>query len=130
MMTDDQIIEVVRAHRDGKIIQWCNADKNDWADYQICCFKDSGLNFDFIHYDYRIKPESKLRPYRDAKEFLNAQKEQGPYIKTLEHGYQIIISVFNSGIAYVNSEGCIKFSDLSESYTWQDDTPCGIIEAV
>lgn len=81
MMTDDQIIEVVRAHRDGKIIQWCNADKSDWADYQICCFKDSGLNFDFIHYDYRIKPESKFRPYVNAEEFLMTDEKLNKHVQ-------------------------------------------------
>ena len=136
MMTDDQIIEVVRAHRDGKIIQWCNADKNDWADYQVCCFKDSGLNFDFIHYDYRIKPESKFRPYANAEEFLRAQKEHGPYFKYKEgnknwfppdiiddEGCHIGVSKWKD-----NHESSVSYYWICDKFKWQDGTPCGILK--
>jgi hypothetical protein len=53
-MTHDEMIAVIQAHKDGKIIQgrsqiehkpaWCDRDKRF-------------LNFDFSLYDYRVKPE-------------------------------------------------------------------------
>lgn len=136
MMTDDQIIEVVKAHKEGKVIQWCNADKNDWADYQVCSFKDSGLNFDFMHYDYRIKPEPKLRPYKSVEEFLTAQKEHGPNIIE-DDWFGIPLSGRNYGedtkIFLYNEIGksftAVSFKVIcNKPYKWQDGTPCGIIE--
>lgn len=129
-MTDDQIIEVVKAHKEGKVIQWCNADKNDWADYQVCSFKDSGLNFDFMHYDYRIKSEPKLRPYRDAKEFLAAQKEHGPYLIDTAFGehYYMPTEISNTKIWFYEGTHLYTYSAVMSSLKWQDGTPCGIID--
>lgn len=57
-MTHDEIIEVVKAHRDGKEIQ--SKNKN-WSDSQWC--NTNGPAWDFVSYDYRIKPEEKFIPW-------------------------------------------------------------------
>ena len=57
-MTHEQIIEVVKAHKEGKIIQ-CNAKGNGlsnggWVDTMHL---DDGPIFNFCDLDYRVKPE-------------------------------------------------------------------------
>jgi len=57
-MTHEQIIEVVKAHKEGKKIQ-CNCKTNElsnggWIDTMHL---DDGPAFNFRHLDYRVKPK-------------------------------------------------------------------------
>lgn len=57
-MTHEQIIEVVKAHKEGKKIQ-CNCIRNKpnnggWTDTMHL---DDGPFFNFFDLDYRVKPE-------------------------------------------------------------------------
>lgn len=53
-MTDDEIIAVVQAHKEGKQIQAvgvCEGDRDiNWRDVHL-------FYWDFQHYNYRVKPE-------------------------------------------------------------------------
>ncbi len=49
-LTDDQIISVVQAHKEGRLIQFRNEDFPDWQD----CSVKPGWNFAQI--EYRIAP--------------------------------------------------------------------------
>lgn len=84
-----------------------------------------------------IKEKVKYRPYNNIEEFLNAQKEHGPYLKYKEgnknwflpdiiddEGCHIGVSKWN------NHEGSISYSWICYKFKWQDGTSCGIIEAV
>ena len=62
-MTDDQILEVVQAHKEGKQIQcskrisipvWGTGPDGNWSD---CGVLGSTIIWNFIEYDYRVKPE-------------------------------------------------------------------------
>ena len=52
-MTHDEMIAIIAAHKDGKVIEW--ATKNElplkWTP------KPKALSFNFGTFDYRIKPE-------------------------------------------------------------------------
>ena len=53
MMTHDDVIAVVHAHRDGKAIQYRNKCGGiEWQDRVV-----NDLTFNLETYDYRIKPE-------------------------------------------------------------------------
>ena len=51
-MDNEQMIEVIQAHKDGKAIQvkWCNQD-NYHDDHSNC--------FNFVEAEYRVKPDPK-----------------------------------------------------------------------
>lgn len=52
MMTHDEMIAVIQAHKDGKPIQ----RKKEWAGDK--CWSDLSVpTFDFTNFDHRIKPE-------------------------------------------------------------------------
>lgn len=57
MMTHEEMIAVIAAHRDGKKLEYLSAF-NGWTDVV-----GSPL-FAFNQNDYRIKPETKIRPWR------------------------------------------------------------------
>src|SRR5436190_20474355 len=58
-MTDDEIIAVVQAHKDGKQIQRCGKAPHymvhKWNEW-----KDSNPNWNFADFDYRTAPEPHL----------------------------------------------------------------------
>lgn len=53
MMSDDQILAVVKAQREGKLIQWSVIGNNDWID----CHTGEALSFSIR--EYRVVSESR-----------------------------------------------------------------------
>lgn len=124
--------EVLKAYSEGKSIErhiWVNLSCGESEEWQ----KIDNLTPDIIsHYTLRIKPEPKYRPYKNAEEFLKAQKEHGPYIntesfETLEI-YTIPYSINNLRVYW--KAGYLLYSDWERlsHCTWQDGTPCAILE--
>ena len=46
----------------GKTIQWRRRDQNEWFDIEPACTATI-LSWDWDEFEYRIKPEPKLRPW-------------------------------------------------------------------
>ena len=49
-MTHDEMIAVIQAHKDGKQIEYLLKPVDRWVEIH-------DPQWDFLHYDYRIKPE-------------------------------------------------------------------------
>ena len=57
-MTHDEMIEIIRAHKDGKQIEFRKSiSKEPWRDL-------NGLMFDFALFTYRVKPNQKKILYQ------------------------------------------------------------------
>jgi hypothetical protein len=65
-MTHDEMIEVIQAHKDGKVIQLCDCRSN-WIDMP----RTPDWNFNAV--DYRVKPDPKKYRvpviFNDGKDF-------------------------------------------------------------
>lgn len=123
-MTTKEKIEVMQGYLDGKIIQKLYDD--GWVD----CSIEEEPDWDW-DCDYRIKPEPKLRPYRNPEEFLQAQKEHGPYLRSGVAQYYLPIMVdMENGIVYADRYDVYfrTYEELMGQRVWQDGTPCGITE--
>lgn len=121
MNTIDKQIEILQAFKEGKKIEiLCDDDLWAWV--------DKSHIFDFEHNEYRIKPEPKLRPYKDAEEFLTAIKEHG-ILKSYGLYYQPIFFDDKGVIIYAGSKiESYDFVELNEYFAWQDGSPCGVEE--
>lgn len=119
-MTTSDKIAVMQAWEDGIIVQYAYKD-GDWL--ELNGFSEPV--WDWEHFRYRIKPEPKLRPYKSAEEFLQAQKEHGMYLKFREY-YHLPLEVSDNGVVIKYVE--YKYNSLLQDYRFQDGTPCGIIE--
>ena len=73
-MTTKEKIAVMQAFDEGKPIEFKTVSQDDtyWRIIE-------NPKWDWLSWDYRVKPQLNLRPYKSAKEFLEAQKEHGPY---------------------------------------------------
>lgn len=69
IMTDQEVIDIVTAHRDGKTIQHKNRRHgNQWEDY----LPNTTPSWSFHDYLYRVKPDEKP-PVRDWWIILNEE---------------------------------------------------------
>lgn len=121
------MISVIQAAKEGKQIQHKGLDQDEWTDTKT-------PSWNFLSYDYRIKPEPKYRPFKNADEFLVAQKEHGLYIHCRDFGGYVFVQEVDDRCVYwphQRDKGLVTvpFSILiSDFYHWQDGTPCGILE--
>lgn len=122
------MIEVLKAVDEGKTIMF--KPKRLPAAVWAVCEKPS---WNFGDNDYKVKPEPKLRPYKNAEEFLQAGKEHGPYIKQPDPGtkrYLNPVMVFDDRVIFwFGSVPAVNYYyDQILEFKWQDGTPCGILE--
>lgn len=106
-----ELLPIIKAYSEGKKIQFFNGE--EWIDKEI-------LSFDANPYRYRIKSETKYRPFKDAEECFNEMGKHQPfgYIKYKDkNSYSPISFGDNSDFDY-----------LLENRIFADGTPFGIKE--
>lgn len=117
--------DVLNAYSEGETVQYLQ--HGQWFDF----LEDELTLCHLSSFEFRIKPELKLRPYKDAKEFFQAMKEHGPYYIQIglkeQEFYMLPGNVYNNGFQTWNDVHC-PFIAFAQSYEWQDGTPCGILE--
>lgn len=115
------MIAIMQAFAEGKKIETKHESRKDWES----CSKPS---WDWIHWDYRIKPEPKYRPYKNAEEcFADVQKHGGWVKNKKENIYWEILMVQNNRVRFIS--GDMELMSLFENKVWADDgTPCGVLK--
>ena len=106
-----ELLPIIKAYSEGKEIEFFDDEK--WVDREI-------LSFDSEFHRYRIKPEPKYRPFKDAEECFNEMGKHQPfgYIKYKDRNSYFPISFGD------NSD----FDYLLENRIFADGTPFGIKE--
>lgn len=112
-----ELLPVIQAFAEGKTIQVKVTD-NRWYDWED---KTSELNFNSGPQSYRIKSESKYRPFKNQEECWQEMLNHQPFGWT-----KLIGGTEYSLITDVNDE--ILYSDAIKEYTFADGTPFGIKE--
>ena len=111
-----KIMPILQAIVDGKTIQHKTINR-EWYDTNVA----SLAHLVTYYKDYRIKPEPKYRPFKDAEECWNEMQKHQPI------GYtKLIGEIEYSFITDVNDS--INYSDAIKEYTFADGTPFGIRE--
>lgn len=127
-------IKIMQAYVDGKQIQyaeddtdvWHNIDEPDWHS----------------DYEYRIKPEPKYRPFKDADECWQEMLKHEPFgwVKTIANIPELhnISAIFPSAefpvLLGIDLEGgeareySLKLSEMYDLYTFADGAPFGVKE--
>lgn len=121
---------IMQAFAEGKVIE-CRTKPsaiedanvpNEWEEIKVIEFNDNK--------EYRIKPEVKYRPFKDAEECLKEMQKHQPFgwIKNCGCWYNII-STGVAGVKIINTKGAIVtllFSTLLSQYKFVDGTLLGV----
>ena len=101
------------AYADGKEIEYKNGALKDWSITSVPTF-NWGSN------DYRIKPEPKYRPFKDAEECWQEMQKHQPFGWVKEISNEKYIN-----LGWVPTE---EDTDAFNDITFADGTPFGIME--
>ena len=119
-----EILPIIQAFIDGKQIQHLY---NKWEDIENLT-SDLIINPEL----YRIKPESKYRPFKDAEECWNEMQKHQPFgwVKSKDgstiNKFMFIDSLRKDEVSISNID--FNYNDLVEYYIFADGAPFGMKE--
>lgn len=97
---------------------------NDWTEMKELEY--------WVNVDYRIKPEPKYRPFKDAKECWAEMQKHQPFGwikgKGDEHHSLITSIIADEEEVYINGISGFVLDEIMEHYTFADGTPFGVKE--
>lgn len=117
-----ELLPIIKAFSEGKEIEGIyKGTKSPW--FKI---KDMHFNEGII---FRIKPEPKYRPFKNAEECWQEMMKHQPFgwVKD-RNGSKFVIENVDSrgGFVEVYDEGTCTFNEVFENRTFADGTPFGV----
>ena len=119
----EERIKVMQAFVDGKDVEVLNTDK-----WELVLNPSWSPNT-----EYRIKPESKYRPFDNAKECIEEMKKHEPFGWVMskpdvgDYCSPIIDIRYGSAFNFIKLRGSWKDTNLVfENYTFLDGSPFGV----
>lgn len=117
-----QLLPIIQAYSKGKEIEGLyKGTKSPW--FKI---KDMDLNGGII---FRIKPEPKYRPFKDAEECWQEMLKHQPFGYTFDRFNNIrdsITKVATTGVSYDSPIVVISFEEVFDRFVFADGVPFGI----
>lgn len=126
---------ILQAYAEGKTIETRRkptADNNGvtkdgW--YEFNCWTEMKELEYLANVEYRIKPEPKYRPFKDAEECWAEMQKHQPFgwVRDKKDGYYVLITAVDNG-DYMSLSGNSgwSFYSLMKDYTFADGTPFGV----
>lgn len=126
-----ELLPIIQAFAEGKKVEMALFDNDgaisEWADVHFPKWLDNHI--------YRIKPEPKYRPFKDAEECWEEMQKHQPFgwiMGKSNHIRRIIestglISSYNDNNVLIGSTW-ENFSYMIKQYTFADGTPFGKLE--
>ena len=121
---------ILQAFAEGKVIEFktkpgtiSTSIPNEWTEMEEIRF--------WSNVEYRIKPEPKYRPFKDAEECWQEMLKHQPFgwIKGKEDEYHTFITtVDNNDAMSLSGNSGWSFIGIMNNYTFADGTPFGMKE--
>ena len=114
-----ELLPIITAYVEGKTIE-VKDRQNNWN-------KIKDPNFDEYPMLYRIKPESKYRPFKDAEECWQEMQKHQPFGWVKSTLFKDLDLVNRVTTLYVEiNRDIIDYKDAFEKFTFSDDTNFGV----
>ena len=115
-----ELLPIIQAYAEGKVIQ-INQPIVGWKDNNEPLFNGDTSS-------YRIKPEPKYRPFKDAEECWAEMLKHQPlgWIKGKTDGLLLLITAIVSKNDIRVDGVFLSLDCIEESYTFADGTPFGV----
>ena len=123
-----KVLPVIQAFTEGKVIQTKNGDET-W----ITIGKETDLNIESLaEYPdcFRIKPEPKYRPFKDADECWQEMLKHEPFgwVKEKERNVRTQIGFMHTKGIQGTSGGSSNYKAFFDCFRFADGAPFGILE--
>lgn len=117
-----QLLPIIQAFSEGKTIEQRCAES--WVEV------DKDCDFHFPANYYRIKPESKYRPFKNAEECWKEMLKHQPlgWTKDRDNNKTFVGSVNTDNTISMGSSEVLFLEDTFKDFTFDDGTPFGIRE--
>lgn len=118
-----EILPILVAFAEGKAIEsrYIKGDKSLWYDDEDPSFDDD--------FEYRVKPESKYRPFKDAEECWQEMQNHQPFgfvkFKDTESGYYMLTGIAR-GVGVGINDSLFSYDRVFDDYTFADGLPFGV----
>ena len=115
------LLPIIQAYAEGKAIEsrCIKGDTSLWYDD-----KDPSFDDDF---EYRIKPESEYRPFKDVKECWQEMQKHQPFGWVKSTLFKDLALVKRVTTLYVEiNRDIIDYKDALDKFTFADDTNFGV----
>ena len=118
--------EVMLAYADGKEIEY---KPTGIKGIQYWNTTNGNPAFNWCENSYRIKPESKYRPFKDAEECWQEMQKHQPFgwIKDKEDGHYTLITCVDCEVC-LNAPTDWDMGDIMNYYTFADGSVFGVKE--
>lgn len=118
-----QKAEIMLAYANGKEIEFYNDEDKTWASINDPSF-DNCVDY------YRVKKESKYRPFKDGDECFKEMKKHEPFgwVRSKESGKYFYPICYSDTEAMMTSSCRNTYDEMIEGFTFLDGSPFGIKE--
>lgn len=119
------LLPIIQAFAEGKTIQIRKHGEESYYDST-----NSKLNFDLGYYSYRVKPETKYRPFKDADECWQEMLKHEPFgwVKEKERNVRTQIGFMHTKGIQGTSGGSSNYKAFFDCFRFADGAPFGILE--
>ena len=118
-----ELLPIIQAYAEGKAIEsrCIKGDASLWYDDEVPSFDND--------FEYRIKPEPKFRPFKDAEECWQEMQNHQPFgwVKSTLFKDLDLVQRVTTLYVEINRE-IIDYKDTLEKFTFADGTPFGVKE--
>lgn len=121
-------IDIISAFAEGKTIQY-KTDTGNWHDLT----ENEGLPMGTLAEEpnmFRIKPEQKYRPFKDAEECWQEMLNHHPlgWVKDKQDGHYVLITCVNDDTCgmSLNGNAAWSLSGIMDLFTFADGVPFGV----
>ena len=119
-----ELLPIIKAFSEGKVIEsrCIKGDKSLWYDDEDPSFDDD--------FEYRIKPEPKYRPFKDAEECWAEMLKHHPFgwVKDKETPKFLVCKALGNLFFIGIEDKPYNYKEVLRDYTFADGTPFGIKE--
>lgn len=117
-------MDIISAFAEGKVIQISN-ERGEWIDLT----EGDGLPMGTLEEEpniFRIKPEPKYRPFKDAEECWAEMYKHEPFgwVNTKDKGIRLCMSGLNQKSAF--TQVGYKYDEAFDEFIFADGTPFGV----
>lgn len=120
------LVPIISSYAEGRILQY--KEEKGWRDIE----DSEGLSINTIIEEaenYRIKPEEKYRPFKDAEECWAEMFKHQPFgftkFKNAKSGYYMLTGIAR-GVGVGINDSLFSYDRVFEDYTFADGLPFGV----